>query len=51
MITYENGDVESQIDYLLMKEKTFTVLKYKMILGEECMTQHRLLCVDMVVDN
>ena len=51
MITYKSGDVASQIDYILMKGKTLRVTNCKVIPGEECVTQHRLLCADIKVVN
>ena len=49
-ITYRSGDVSSQIDYMLMRRQEWQMVKdCKVIPGEECLAQHRLLCVDLHV--
>ncbi len=44
-ITYKSEDKETQIDYILIKgNKQLTIKDCKVIPGESCLTQHRLLC-------
>ena len=50
LITYKSGDVATQIDYILMrKSEVVKVKNCKVIPGEACITQHRLLCADLCV--
>ena len=46
-VTYESGGRQSQIDYILMRRSELSTVKdVKVIAGEECIQQHRLLvCV------
>jgi hypothetical protein len=49
-VTYASGGVESVVDYLLIRKiKKHRVRDVKVIPGEECLTQHRLLvgCVSL----
>ncbi len=49
-ITYKSGDVESQIDYVMLRQSQCIKAKEcKVIPGEECLTQHRLLCCDFKI--
>ena len=41
LIAYKSGDVRAQIDFIMFD--------CRVIPGEECLTQHRLVCADMVV--
>ena len=44
--TYESGGRKSQIDYILVRRSELSVKDVKVIAGEECIEQHRLLvCV------
>ena len=46
LITYQSGGNSSQIDYILVRKSDFKqVRNIKVILGEEVVTQHRLLLV------
>ena len=48
LITYQSGGCSSQVDYILLQCNKFHVVKnIKVILGEECITQHRLLICDL----
>ena len=50
LITYKSGDIEMQIDYIMYREKEEIKIKNcKAIPGEGCLTQHRLLCADLLV--
>ena len=50
-ITFQSGDCRTQIDYaLLRKEDSKFVKDCKVIPGEECLTQHRRLAVDLVLE-
>ena len=46
-MTYESGGRKSQIDYILVRRSELSTVKdVKVIAGEECIQQHRLLvCV------
>ena len=49
LITYMSGDNESQIDFILMRKEKDSVIKAKdckTFPGEQCATQHKLLCAD-----
>ncbi|XP_064109086.1 uncharacterized protein LOC135217276 [Macrobrachium nipponense] len=47
LITYESGGVSSQIDYTLVRgANKNNVTNYKVILGEACVKQHRLVGKD-----
>jgi hypothetical protein len=51
-ITYKSGGAETQIDFLLMrKERRITFKDCKVIPGEACLTQHRLLSTSLIVRN
>ena len=44
MITYASGDHETQVDYILFRKGLRKYIRdVKVIPGEECLTQHRLL--------
>ncbi len=48
LITFESGNNRSQIDYILIKKKNWKLVKNtKVIPGEECLLQHRLLVCDL----
>ena len=52
LITYKSGDLESQIDYIMLRQNRMIKAKNcKVIPGEECLTQHRLLCCDFKIKN
>ena len=52
LITYKSGDLESQIDYIMYKRcEEVEVKNCKVIPGEECLTQHRLVCADLIMPN
>ena len=52
LITYESGGCQTQIDYILVRKSDRKVVKdVKVISGEECVSQHRLLVCDIVVKN
>ena len=44
LITYASGDHETQVDYILFRNGLRKYIRdVKVILGEECLTQHRLI--------
>ena len=44
LITYQSGGCSGQVDYILLQWNKFHLVKdIKVIPGEECITQHRLL--------
>ena len=48
LITYKSGDGATQIDYMLLRQDGHvTVRDVKCIPGEACLTQHRLLVMDV----
>ena len=48
LITYQSGGINSQIDYILVRRSDFKLMRdIKVILGEEVVTQHRMLVSDM----
>ena len=48
LITYKSGSAETQIDFILVKPVTGqSVMNCKVIPGEACLTQHRLLRADL----
>ena len=50
LITYKSGGGKTQIDYILLRRKDLKHVKdVKVIPGEECATQHRLLTCDIMV--
>jgi len=50
LITYRSGHVASQIDYILLRQNEAVQVKNcKVIPGEECIMQHRLVCAELVV--
>ncbi|KAK3873788.1 hypothetical protein Pcinc_003570 [Petrolisthes cinctipes] len=49
LITFKNGYAATQIDYMLARGKGVWVQNCKVIPEVECITQHRLLCVDLVL--
>ena len=49
-VTFKSGGVESQIDYMLVRpNENVMVTNCKVIPGEACLTQHRLVCSDIKV--
>ena len=47
-ITYKSGDCETQIDYVLLRQRSQLIVKdVKVIPGEACLAQHRLLVMDV----
>jgi len=47
-ITYKRGGTKTQIDYILvMRNGGVKVIDNKVIPGEACLTQHRLVCSDL----
>ena len=43
LVTYESGGVSSVVDYVLARKKDMKDVKdVKVILGEECVSQHKL---------
>ncbi len=52
LITYKSRDLESQIDYIILRQiEKMKVKNCKVIPGEECLIQHRLLSCDLVNKN
>ncbi len=52
LITYKSGDLESQIDYVMLRRNEVVNEKNcNVIPGEGCLTQHRLLCCDFIIRN
>ena len=50
LITYESGGRKTQIDFILTRNKERNVVKnVKVIAGEECVNQHRLIIADIFV--
>ena len=50
IITYSSGNCESQIDYFLVKKRDWKLIRdVKVIPGEECAPQHKLLVSDMSI--
>ncbi|XP_066945282.1 uncharacterized protein [Macrobrachium rosenbergii] len=48
LITYESGGVQSQTDYILVREaNNSNVANCKVFLGEACVKQHRLVVMDL----
>lgn len=48
LITYQSGSIRSQIDYILLRKRDFKLAKdVKVIPGEECTLQHRLLICNL----
>ena len=51
LITYHSGNVESQIDFILIRRNQLkSVRDVKIINGEECTPQHKLLVSDIILD-
>ena len=49
-IIYMNGDRETQVDYIPVRVNEKIRFKdCKIIPGEECLTQHRLVCSDIKI--
>ena len=49
-ITYKNGDRKTQVDYKLVRVNEKIKFKdCKVIAGEECLTQRRLVCSDIKI--
>ena len=47
-MTYESGGVSSVVDYVLARKNDMKDVKdVKMIPGEECVSQHKLVVMDM----
>ena len=52
LIMYQSGGCSSQIDYILLQCNKFHLVKdIKVIQGEECITQHRVLIYDLKLNN
>lgn len=50
LITYESGGMRTMIDYILTRMKDRKCIRnVKVIAGEECVSQHRLLVCDMEI--
>ena len=50
LVTYQSGNSSSQIDYILVRDAHRKFVKdTKVIAGEECATQHRLVVCDLSV--
>lgn len=50
MVTYQSGGHRSQIDYFLLRKSDLKHARnIKVIAGEECATQHRLLVCDLLL--
>ena len=50
LVTYESGGVESQIDYILVRgDDKSNVVDCKVILGEACAKQHKLMVMDLKI--
>ncbi|KAK4305368.1 hypothetical protein Pmani_022730 [Petrolisthes manimaculis] len=50
LITYSSGGTSSQIDYFLVSRKDWKFVRdVKVIPGEECISQHKLLVCDMSI--
>lgn len=50
LVTYESGGLRSQIDYVLVRRATRKLVKdVKVIAGEECAPQHRLVVCDLTL--
>ena len=49
LITYKSGNIEMQIEYIYREKEEIKIKSCKVIPGEECLTQHRLLCADLLV--
>ena len=48
LITFESGENRRQIDYILCRKQNFKlIIDVKVIPGEECVTQHKLLVCDL----
>ena len=48
LVTYESGGIQSQIDYLMVKRSDkASIVDCKVILGESCVKQHRLVVMDL----
>lgn len=51
-ITYKSGGgVATQVDFVLERRTNLIVRDCKVIPGEACIPQYRLLCTDLVVKN
>ena len=49
-VTYKSGDCKTQLDLILMKNQLRKSVKnLKVFAGEECVTQHRLVSVDLKI--
>ena len=49
LITYKSGNVATQIDFIMTRGRVVEARNCKVIPGEECLTQHRLLCADFKI--
>jgi hypothetical protein len=50
LVTYESGPVKTVVDYILVsKWDRSNVINVKAIPGEECVSQHKLLIMDMTI--
>ena len=47
LVTYQSGENQSQIDYILVKRQNIKLVRdVKVIPNEECVTQHKILACD-----
>ena len=47
LVTYQSGEEQSQIDYILVKRQNITLVRnVKVISNKECVTQHKVLVCD-----
>ena len=47
LVTYQSGENQSQIDYILVKQQNIKLVRdVKVNPNEECVTQHKLLVCD-----
>ena len=50
LINYQSGNASSQVDYILFKGKDVkSVRDVKVIPSEECVTQHKLVVCDLIL--
>ena len=50
LITYKSGEAETQLDYIIFRPKLGqNIVDCKVIPGEECLTQHRLVRADFSI--
>ena len=52
LITYKSGEAETQLDYIIFRPKLGqNIVDCKVIPGEECLTQHRLVRADFSIED